>query len=92
MMCWICYQSGWKDERLLMKIFDLKKSSDITTILSRHKRKKAFGLRTKVTAKSGLLGIRLRLNQVLMNLLSNAVKFTQKDGLVTLLIRQMESG
>jgi len=40
---------------------------------------------------SGIMCDKLRLNQVLLNVLSNAIKYTQKGGVISMKVEQMES-
>lgn len=47
-----------------------------------------FSIEKKSNFECAYIGDSLRLNQVLLNLLSNAIKFTDKDGSVTLSIKE----
>lgn len=47
-----------------------------------------FTIEKKNNFESAYIGDRLRLNQVLINLLSNAIKFTDKDGTVSLSVKE----
>lgn len=49
-----------------------------------------FEIRMNQVTEEYLIGDQLRLNQILLNLLSNAVKFTQKDGLIEVIITQVQ--
>lgn len=47
-----------------------------------------FTIEKKSNFEAAYIGDRLRLNQVLINLLSNAIKFTDKDGTVSLSVKE----
>lgn len=49
-----------------------------------------FEIKMNQVTEEYLIGDQLRLNQILLNLLSNAVKFTQKDGLIEVIITQVQ--
>ena len=51
-----------------------------------------FTIEKKSNFDSVYIGDRLRLNQVLLNLLSNAIKFTDKDGTVSLSVKESRRG
>ncbi len=73
--------------------FDLKKEiTDITTIFYQNAKAKGVRFETQIDrlAHEWVKGDQLRLNQVLMNLLSNAVKFTPENGVVKLVLQQLD--
>lgn len=51
-----------------------------------------FTIEKRSNFDSAYIGDRLRLNQILLNLLSNAIKFTDKDGTVSLSVKESRRG